>query len=261
VRSVVVHYHIFKNAGTSVDWLLHEAFGNSWSTFDGTDPNQILSSEHLTDFLTSRPDVSAVSSHQARPPLPAGFDVVPIVFIRHPLDRVESVYEFVRRDPSQPSHELLSRLSLPEYVAWVLQEGPGSVVVRNYQTIHLSKASFRTPHIYNAKADDNDFNEAIAFLESIPVVSIVEQFADSIALLSKQISERILPVHWAECRANVSASRTGNLNERLEKLRGCLTGSQWDMLIEANRFDLELHAFAEKRLKTDLLGLPNPKPI
>jgi hypothetical protein len=257
VRSVVIHYHIFKNAGTSIDRLLHDAFGDSWATFEGTDPNQILNSEQLAAFLTSRPDVRAVSSHQARPPLPAGFDAVPIVFIRHPLDRVESVYEFVRRDPSQPSHELLRRLSLSEYVSWVLQEGPGAVIVRNYQTIHLANASFRAPHIYDAKAAEDDLQEAIAFLRSIPVVGLVERFADSIGLLSRHISEKIMPVRFEECRENVSAGRTGDLEERLEKLRRCVTRSQWEALIEANRFDLELYTFAEKTLKVQALSLTN----
>jgi len=254
VRSVVVHYHIFKNAGSSVDRLLAEAFGNGWATFDGTDPNQILSSRQLTAFLASRPDVKAMSSHQARPPLPAGFDSVPIVFIRHPLDRVESVYEFVRRTPAHPCHELLQRQSLSEYVSWVLQESSGAVVVRNYQTIHLSNASFRAAHIYDAKANDDDLREAIAFLESIPVVGIVERFADSVAQFSKQISQKIMPVRFEECRENLSTARTGTLEERLEKLRHCITRSQWEALIEANRFDLELYDFAKKALNVQVLS-------
>src|SRR5207249_3323610 len=117
--------------------------------------------DQLKMFLDSQPGVQAVSSHQARPPLPARFDVVPIVFIRHPLDRIESVYEFVRRDTGQPQHKLLSMLSLSGFVSWVLDNGQGAVVVRDYQTIHLSGASFRHPHLYEAQANEDDLKEAI----------------------------------------------------------------------------------------------------
>ena len=33
--SVVIHYHIYKNAGSSVDAMLRASFGDGWQAFEG----------------------------------------------------------------------------------------------------------------------------------------------------------------------------------------------------------------------------------
>lgn len=38
MNNVVVHYHIFKNAGSIVDWILKKNFGELARKFDGPDP-------------------------------------------------------------------------------------------------------------------------------------------------------------------------------------------------------------------------------
>lgn len=37
-RRVIVHHHIFKNAGVSFDHLLHESFGARWATLEAATP-------------------------------------------------------------------------------------------------------------------------------------------------------------------------------------------------------------------------------
>ncbi|MHC4588862.1 MAG: hypothetical protein ACYTAQ_05875 [Planctomycetota bacterium] len=49
--------------------------------------------------VRERPDVIAFSSHQARFPVPTddAVEFHPIIFLRHPITRVASVYAFERR--------------------------------------------------------------------------------------------------------------------------------------------------------------------
>jgi hypothetical protein len=101
---LIVHYHIFKNAGSSVDAGLHAFFGDSWYNFEGAHAHDVQSTESLRRFIAACPMLRAVSSHLARPPLPYT-NAIPIVFLRHPILRALSVYEFVRRNPDQFTHE------------------------------------------------------------------------------------------------------------------------------------------------------------
>src|SRR5262245_50872737 len=110
----IIHYHIYKNAGSSIDWLLQNSFGPSWATFEGAHATDIQMAQRLSAFLASRPDIRAVSSHLARPPLPFPGDKA-IVMIRHPIDRVMSVYAFARKDTSQSDHGIATAGDLSDY--------------------------------------------------------------------------------------------------------------------------------------------------
>src|SRR2546423_3291747 len=41
-RPLLVHYHIFKNAGSSFEWTLKEAFGDAFHSYDSASPGGIL---------------------------------------------------------------------------------------------------------------------------------------------------------------------------------------------------------------------------
>ena len=47
----LVHYHIYKNAGSSIDRLLRYSFGETWATFEGTHAADVQSSGALALFL------------------------------------------------------------------------------------------------------------------------------------------------------------------------------------------------------------------
>ena len=41
----ICHYHIFKNAGTSLDKALQKYFGSNWSAFEGIHAHDIKSNQ------------------------------------------------------------------------------------------------------------------------------------------------------------------------------------------------------------------------
>jgi hypothetical protein len=154
-RPVLIHYHIFKNAGTSVDWMLQQSFGAAWTTFEGAHAADIQPVERVRAFLEAHPRIVSLSSHLARPPLPWPAAKA-IMYVRHPVERARSVYAFVAKDPTQPNHAVARDGGFEGYVRWALESDDGGIVIRNYQVVHLSKASLRPPHIYLADATDND---------------------------------------------------------------------------------------------------------
>jgi len=92
-RTLVLHYHLFKNAGTSVDELLKRNFGARWAQkeFEGG-PGREKKAVQLASYLGEKPNLLAFSSHTAQLPTPQleGVSVFPILFIRHPIDRLHT---------------------------------------------------------------------------------------------------------------------------------------------------------------------------
>ena len=174
-RPLLVHYHIYKNAGTSVDRTLSESFGGKWASFEGAPEKSVVSNNEVADFASANPEISAISSHKARP-FPAVIGFFPILFLRNPIDRARSMYGFAKRDPAQVDHALARDLSFKDYVdTWL--DSPSSVL-RNYQVAHLSQASFRVPDLWRAVPRPEDLLEALDFLNSLPFFGLVRRFEE-----------------------------------------------------------------------------------
>ncbi len=254
MRNIIVHYHIFKNAGTSIDRVLEENFGAGWATLEGSGATSLLRAPDVQAYVAEHPGLEAISSHLARPPLPQGFSVLPIVFLRHPLDRAASVYSQERRAAATvKSAEIAKMRDFRGYVQWCLNEyegrDKGGGVIRNYQVVHLSDASFRNGHIHKAEADRHDLQQAIRFLNGLPFFGIVEKFQLSLRLL-QAVAQKMWPrFHATNARENISPDRTQNLYHRMAKVQRDLGFGLWQWLVEENALDFELYAWAREQFR------------
>ena len=61
-RNVIVHYHLFKNAGSSIDHLLKFNFGDKWMAYDSDSASGIISTKGLEKLIADNPEVDAFSS-------------------------------------------------------------------------------------------------------------------------------------------------------------------------------------------------------
>jgi hypothetical protein len=239
----LIHYHIFKNAGSSVDASLRRSFGERWGSFEGVHAHDIQNAEQLRRFMLANPGYLAISSHLARPPLPFD-DNLPIVFIRHPLLRAYSVYLFTRRDPRQPFAEVATNKGFADYVRWALREEPGSIVIRDYQVVHLSNASWRCGHILNACASEADLAEACTLLDGWGMAGVVEQYERSIDAY-QALYEPLLPgLALAYDCENVSQPERTTPTTQLERLEALLGPELHARFMASNALDLALHRHA-----------------
>ncbi|HZU41306.1 MAG TPA: hypothetical protein VE994_01440 [Terriglobales bacterium] len=257
MRNVIIHYHIFKNAGSSVDRLLQDSFGTRWATFEGSTPTSLLAVHDVEDFLDRHPHVSAVSSHLARPPLPGNVDAFPIIFLRNPIDRAASVYAHEHRASSNvESSEVAKVRDFAGYVKWCLDAAlgrdDGGVVIRNYQVVHLSGASFRYGHIYNANALQSDLTDVLSFLDRLPFFGIVEEFELSLQLLKRTAGRVWSDLQIANIKENVTPGRKDSLKSRLEEVRHELGSDLLHCLEEENRLDSQLHEAATAMFQSRL---------
>lgn len=239
-KDVIIHYHLFKNAGSSIDRLLKNGFKADWKPFDGEKASSILTSQDLAEFLQKYSHLRAVSSHQARPPLP-NKNCYPIIFLRHPIDRLRSVFNFVLRDPNQPNHTVAKEGGFQGYVKWVLEgSGGGRSVVRNYQVLHLSDASFRPPH----DATLADLEQAKNLLNEWGIFGIVRKFNDSLTIFEKFYGERFPEIDWSPVKVNVTNQSYVSDEDEMMKAQVLLGDKIYDEILRLNQLDLDLYKFA-----------------
>lgn len=98
IRYVLVHYHIFKNAGSTIEYVLQRAFGNRFRAVHGPQPDSVLFGVDLARFLAKNPEVTAVSSHHLKYPLPVlpRTQIFDCCFLRDPIQRLWSMHKYLR---------------------------------------------------------------------------------------------------------------------------------------------------------------------
>ena len=110
MRFVLLHYHIFKNAGSTIEDILDHSFGDRFGKLETPVGEGTISQSDLISHLNAHPGLRAFSSHQIRHPLPEapGYLFFDICFLRDPLDRLRSFYDYFRQrpNPADPMSDL-----------------------------------------------------------------------------------------------------------------------------------------------------------
>ncbi len=248
-RSVIVHYHLFKNAGTSVERLLRQSLGDAWASWDKPESGAKISGQELQQWLEDNPKIRAVSSHQLVPPVPrGGFHVTPVVFVREPLSRVRSAWLFEwqkQKGLSEPKG------SLTDYIEEKFKQKNTSVIA-NFQVSRLSNLQYdnvkQRLHRYNHEL----LPAACGFIESLPFVGLVDRFSDSLRLMADCTRKRFPDLVVQEHRENVTDDSSSTLEQRIELLRKEIGNDLFDELCVRNRLDLQLYSYASGRFSSAL---------
>jgi len=241
---VLVHYHLFKNGGTSIERMLRDALGERWTGFDREASGARIATCELEAFLHERPELLAVSSHQLMPPLPgAGFQVTPIVFLRDPLVRVRSAWLFEWQ--KQPGLDE-PQGSLAEYVRTKLDVS-GTSVIANFQTSRLSHTDPACGRQPFGRHHQRALQSACRWLDSLPFFGLVERFSDSLDWMRPVMRQRFPDLNLIEHRENVLQAVSGDRHERIDALRAEIGDALFDELAMRNGLDLQLYAYAEGR--------------
>ncbi len=264
-RKVIVHYHLFKNAGTSIDRILRENFGEDrWREAEFSGPTTNIpavlsgnsSAPEVQEWLARHPEVVALSSHTAALPLPdlPATEVFPIVMVRNPIVRLQSSYRFQRKRFASGFDNRTTRLAAENDLAGYLR---GLLAMRqqslahNFASVRLAAAVEGSP--------DQVRQRALAALELLPFVGVVERFGQSM-----QVLQRWLAPHFPGFRArpawrNAAEDAGTPLAERLHGMRTEIGNELYDRLLAANRVDLELHEAATGKIDA-MAKSPPPVP-
>lgn len=248
----LVHLHIFKNAGSSVDKFLKESFGEQFMTFDKDNPGAVINCDELDQILTRNENISCLASHQVRMPLPVNYSRIlfPVFFIRHPIERIQSCFHFERdvqkRFPADMTMEQYARSSL---------RNPSINAVINLQTAtvcdsRLMKGKLRT----SITADVLD--SAISSLRnSTNSFGLVSHFDQSIDLIKKQLSPHFdqlsdsKTINTETIHENYSIKADMNPADKLAYVKDNLSSPTYLQLLEALKPDLRLYDEAVKEFE------------
>lgn len=242
---LLIHYHIFKNAGSSFEWALQQALGARFASFDSPSPRGFVSAKDLADFVQGHPDVAAVSSHQVAPPAPMleGRKVWTSILIRDPLARIRSVYAFERRQKtSSPGALKAKELDFKGYVDWRLKTSPGMFC--NYQVHFCSRAE--APQ--RRSLGPEHLKRAIAHLDMISIVGTVARYDDWLALAQKLLAQPFPGIMLQSSRQNATVTESVSEAAILDQLVDDLGESIVQHLIENNQLDMCLHQIADASL-------------
>jgi hypothetical protein len=248
MRKLIIHYHLFKNAGTSIDNILKDSFGDKWQNWDRpSDKEGPLLPAELARFIKENPQLIAISSHDAVPPVPIGeFQVFPIVFMRHPIDRARSAYLFEWQKelgldrPKGSFAEYIDEKLAPE----------GDSVIANFQVSRLSNLVYHNDVSRKSLRDYERLERAKLFLCGIPYFGLVENFHQSLIRLYYYLRPNFPDVMVVNHQANVIQDINAKLEEKLKSIQDELGDEKYQVLLQRNELDMKLYQFAVKSFYT-----------
>lgn len=249
MRKLIFHYHLFKNAGTSVDAILQANFPNGWATKE-FDPDYATNQQQVLEWCQQRQKVRAFSSHTALLPPPHLPDtqVFPILFIRHPIDRIASAYHFERNQEGDNfSIQMARQHSLAGYIdAHLAHDGIGQC--RNLQSHRLAQWFHGT---------NGDLTElALKALENLPFVGLVEAFDQSAQRMATWLTPHFPKFKPVQAVKNVSRT-LADIEQKLSEIRTEIGDERYGRLLEANAADMAVYEAVKKLYSSSII----PKTI
>jgi hypothetical protein len=128
MRRIILHHHIFKNAGSTLDFALKKHLGERFSSLDADNEHGRISKTTLIRFLDNDPNLVAVSSHHFHCrdyqafAFEMGYGLFNFALIRKPIARLISIYKFYRNKPSTDRLASAAKtLELSDFLSLVIE--------------------------------------------------------------------------------------------------------------------------------------------
>ncbi len=176
MRPVLLHYHILKNGGSTIEEILRRSFAESFVSFDHAGADAEIKPAELLAILNENTGCQAFSSHQIFYPVPQvrGFLFFDICFLRDPIDRIRSIYDYFRGKPvdGNPVRELANRESLGEFTRRLIDEVPW--------TVNDVQVNLLANGIVNDQPGPGDLDRAIERMLETSFLGVVDRFNESL---------------------------------------------------------------------------------
>ena len=253
MRTVCIHFHIFKNAGHSIEWSLEKYFKKNFAQEAyGSHSGGIIPIQSVIDYLKKNRKIVVFSSHHIRFPIPSepSLQFIPIIFIRHPIDRAFSEYTFTKRNPYNKGKfsDHAKSMNLKDYVQWNLENK--TRLMSNSQLQFLSDDSIKTPSLRLDSAIQRIKTSflAVRLASAGPIVGIVDRFDESMVLAEEYLKNFFPEIDLSYKKKNISNERKGSLEERLESGRAEIGDELMDQLIKKNQKDFKIFSTVNEQL-------------
>lgn len=253
MRTVIIHNHLFKNAGVTFDWSLRRNFGDRFKAH-ADDAKIKVDAAYLGAYLTENKGLVAVSSHLVQFPMPdlEGVRILPALMLRDPIDRVGSVYAFLQRQrESTPNSIKAKQTTFAQYVQWGMNPSSGAPI-RNFQT---RRCCGYLIHAHD-QVNQQDFEAALRQLRDLSLMGRVERYDESMVVFEHTLRPYFPEINLAYVKQNVSQNRKGTLEERVQHVYDRLGSELSALLIEQNKWDQTLITEADAVLSERIEAVP-----
>jgi hypothetical protein len=253
-RVVICHYHIFKNSGTSFDVLLTRNFGENHILFDGPFPFFVIDQIQLTRIIERKMEIVAFSSHQIRLPPPTSLDfvVLPVIFIRHPVLRIRSIFKFKRETEDGTTTSRAARaMTFDQWVTYSLTNLQEIGHISNAQTSLLSSTDRQLPLKRKTKTGlEYDIHQAIRNINSVQLLGRTEYYDEDVMRFPQILAQYGVSFKYEKLDPEnvTSLDHRKPLNERIDKIRKLLSKENFDKLLEVNSQDLYIFDYITQLL-------------
>jgi hypothetical protein len=254
MRFVILHYHIFKNAGSTIAAILEREFKGRFVSLHGPSACSILSNNQVGNFLDEHRGVAALTSHHFRYPKPQipYYVVFDWCLLRHPLNRIASLYTYYRQiESDDPLCPIARTRSARGFVRELIEHYPN--VVSNAQVNLLGQSG-----CFTRPPGPTDLEHAKRVLRQMAIPGVVESFAESMIAAEYFLRPAFpdLKLHYVQLNQSRPPSGAGSPSEP----------DYWDLLwgadlsshlLQLNDLDVSLHAAASAEVQRRLRLVPN----
>ena len=250
VRHVILHYHVFKNAGSTIYSILERNFGRRLVSLDSGHFNRLLADDVLLAFLKKHSRVHAISSHHLVPPHPAHRDFVfhDILFLRNPLARLSSMYDFYRRTGT--THDPLIAeakcRTTADFMRLLIEKYPQ--YVNNAQTNFLLARS--------RNAQEPALESAFRVACKATVLGVTEFFDLGAVLAEYSLAPIFRGINFGYSAENVSSIAPRQLDIHLAQFRDACGDDIYEQLLQSNALDLALLKLATEEIYQRFDAMP-----
>jgi hypothetical protein len=245
-RPVILHAHIFKNAGTSVDNILQYNYDTRFIDHLETDKLAEEKQLFLDNYLRQHPNIIAFASHHLPLPLQAVPDLnyCVIMMLRHPVIRASSAYRFERyQGVENPSTDAARRYDFADYVRWNVDNG--------YQTFFNYFVRYCTSTVSEPLSANMRLKYALKQSENFAVLGVVERFAESMTVLRKNLRTNGFNFQLIQSRKNVTDQSSDRCEKKLARIERELGEPLYATLLELNKEDLAFYQHSVQQLDAD----------
>lgn len=250
-RNIILHCHITKNAGTTFDWVLKRNFKKDGFLKKDLKKTHIFPPQELEALLMQDSNLKVFTTEQMSLPHMIDYDyknfkLLPIAFLRNPVDRVASLYNQLRKphEPT-PTSKAAKESTLKEFVEYAIAHNNATKHVTNGQTWILSGLT-------------GSLTKARATVDKCLFVGIVERPIESYVVLEEKLKPYFPDIDLAYVRRNVSSQRKDEgVKKRLEKMKQEIGDKLFEDLNARNKNDFELRRYAVAKLENELGNIPD----
>jgi hypothetical protein len=262
MRLVILHHHIFKNAGSTLDSVLGREFGNDFVEFhtDPSDSGRVYPGQLLL-HLDKSPHIKAVSSHHF-----FGQDFysyldyvqrnryafVDFILLRHPISRLASIYLYYQNvaNGDNPLQVFAKNNAFSDFIKNVIDKHPNFSI--NPQVTIFGGDRYGVP------PTSKHLSHAIERMLLTTGLGLVEQYDKSMVVVEHFLQPLFPSLQLHGKSQNVSA-RNGitNYDGSLESIEKEIGSELFQEISRLNELDIKLWSAVSDEIERRRSFVPN----